>query len=140
MKSLSIMVFLILETFFFSCNRIINHKECKINKIEVFSVGFPNIIFPIDQYEKDVRKNPRGLILDKKRLEKIEMLILNLKDCKQEKDYIGSIMGVCDVYCKDSKKYTILYDQFSLIINENFYCVNNELLDELFRKKTNQSR
>lgn len=137
----SLMIFLILGSVtFFSCSNKNYKEKCKdLIEAKVFSSGFPNINFPIKQQERDVRKNAQGVILKKERLNRISALISNLETCSPEgKELLGSINGVCDFRCQKGRGFTLLYDRFSIRINDDVYCVNHELINELFGKKTDQ--
>jgi len=135
-----LILFIVCDIFVISCTRVIDRKNCeKIEKIEVFSSGFPNINFPIKQSELDVRKNLQGEILDNERLETIKQLIFKLRECKEEKNYLGSIIGVCDIYCENGGKYTLIYDRFSIVIGGEFFCIDDDLISELFRRKPDKS-
>lgn len=126
---------LIFSLTLFSCTSLIKPKDCEeLEKIEVFSVGYPNLTFAIRQSESDVRKNQQKVISDGTKLRRIEYLIKKLGKCEDKDKRLGSIMGVCDFYCKDGKKYTLLYDSFFTTINNSFYCNDTILIKELFSK------
>lgn len=122
----------------FSCNSEIDHSSCQeVTKIEVFSLGFPNITLAGALSEKEVRKNLDRVILDRASLKKIESLVDNLSCIDTEEKWSDDIMVVCDFYCKGGGKYTLLYNSFVVKINDNFYCSGYDLVDELVRGHLN---
>lgn len=116
-----------------TCDSITTREECsRITKIEVFSIGFPNVNFPITQSEKDIRSNLTRVITDDKKLDEIEKLVFALQSCEDESYELGSIMGVCDIHCEGKGKYTLIYDKFMVVIGSNIYCAEDNLINKLF--------
>lgn len=117
---------------FVSCTSIINPEDClELERVEVYSIGGRSILFPISQSEEDVRENHQNTITDSLTLRKIELVLKEIYSCREEEKELGSIMLICDFYCKDGGMYTLINDKFSTRINDSFYCENADLIDEL---------
>jgi len=128
-----LLVLFLFSTFVFSCKSPIEPKNCKkIDRIEVYSIGYPNLTFSIKQTEEAVRTNLQGAITNDTHLNRIMDLVGKMQNCDNNDKELVSIVGVADFYCDNGEKFTLIYDSYSTKINDKFYCKTEKLIKELF--------
>lgn len=128
-----IYLIMFLAVFLSSCTS--NEKNCKIVRIEYFTVGGSGTHFPILQTEKETRKTVKNLILDNDKIQDIDTQLKYIESDKSKQSVSLDVVGVFDLFCEKGKKTLVLFSDNNFKLNGKHYSGNIKFAEKLLKLK-----